>query len=701
MTEGASELERYVLRSLSRAKRKHFEIEKLAVKAPGTRDDIEDVIDHLVRDGRVVRTKKGRVALAERLGIVTGTVRIGRGGRAVVIPDEPDAPISLGHAVRPAMNGDRVLVDVDPYRRRGLYSGRIREVLERRAEVLVGTVTARGDSAPVLVPTDARSGYIATLTEDSPVSAPGRVVSARIIEYPTSYRDPIVRIEEDLGAAGTLPAEIETVCRTQGIDTEFPADVEIECSRLREPDAADFEGRADLRESLTFTIDPQDARDHDDAVSIETTAGGWRLTVSIADVSHYVPPGSAADAEAYERGNSVYFPGRCVPMLPERVSSDLASLVPDTDRLAVSVVLDVRRDGIIEGAAFDRSVIRSDHRLTYEQAQALLEGEAAGPGAEVAAALAAMADCAAAVGRARLARGAIDLDIPEPRVEVDEDGLPLRIVRRPRLTTHRIIEEFMIATNEAVARFLESKGAAFLYRIHERPDEESVMSLVARLSRLGLRLSRDGADLAPSALAALIEHGREMPIARLVNLMVLRSMKQARYSATRDIHFGLASTAYAHFTSPIRRYPDLVVHRALCAAAGAAAAHAATLPGAAALEPVAAHCSRRERRAMDAERDIDRAAAILLMEKHVGDAFAGEVTGVERYGFFVELTDIFVEGFVPVAKLDEYYDYVAERMELQSRTSHTTVRIGDRLRVRVEAAELAERRLEFAPIPTP
>jgi len=702
VTEGTFELERYVVRSLSRAKRKHFEIDRLAAGAPGTRDDVETTIDHLVRDGLVVRTKKGRVALTERLGLVTGTVRVGRRGRALVIPDEPDAPISLGHAVRPAMDGDRVLVDVDPYRRRGLYSGRIREILERRAEILIGTVTARGDGAPVLIPTDARSGYIATLTEDSPVPAPDRVVSARIIEYPTSYRDPIVRVEEDLGAAGTLRAEIETVCHAEGIDRTFPAAVEAECSTLREPSAVDFEGRTDRRESLTFTIDPQDARDHDDAVSIETIPDGWRLTVSIADVSHYVRPGTATDAEAYQRATSVYFAGCCVPMLPERVSSDLASLVPDVDRLAVSVVLDIHRDGTVGAATFDRSVIRSKHRLTYEQAQALLDGgsDEHGPGRALAAALATMADCSAAIGRQRRARGAIDLDIPEPSIEVNEDLLPLRIVRRPRLTSHRIVEEFMIAANEAVARFLESRGTAFLYRIHERPDAESVMSLAARLSQLGLRLPRDGADLTPSAISAIVERGRDMPIARLVNIMVLRAMKQAHYSAAKDIHFGLASTAYAHFTSPIRRYPDLVVHRALCAAAGAVAAQASTLPTAAALEPVAVHCSQRERRAMDAERDIDRAAAILLMQQHVGKMFDGEVTGVERYGFFVELTDMFVEGFVPVAKLDEYYDYVAERIELHSRTSEAAVRIGDRVRIRVEAAELGERRLEFAPVPT-
>lgn len=693
-----SELERYVVRSLTRAKRKHFLIDKLAAKAPGSRDELEASIDSLVRAGTVLRTRKGRIALTDRIGVITGTVQVGRGGRAVVIPDEPDAPISIGRGVRPAMHGDRVLVDVDPYRRRGLYSGKIREVLERRCETLVGRVVSRGDGAPVLVPTDSRSGYVATLTADSPVPEPDRVVAARIVEYPTSYRDPVVCVEHDLGQSGTLEAEIESVCRSRGIAVGFSPAVEQECEQMLPPESRHFGGRTDLTDTLTFTIDPEDARDHDDAVSITATQHGWRATVSIADVSHYVRPGSATDLEAYDRATSVYFPGRCVPMLPERISSELASLVPGKDRFAVSAFLDIARDGTVTDCSFARTVIRSSHRLTYEQAQSALDdksSESSELSEDTREALTCLSQCARALTRRRLARGSIDLDLPEPRIELDSDGEPARIVRRSRLDTHRIVEELMIATNEAVARFLEARDSAFLYRIHERPDEESVVSLAARLSLLGYRLERDGARLTPRVLADVVDSARGSTEERVVNMMVLRSMKQARYSPGREIHFGLASGAYAHFTSPIRRYPDLVVHRALCAIIDASETHTHP-PGAGALVPVGDHCSERERRAMDAERDIDRAASILLMQGRVGETFDGEVTAVERYGFRVELTSIFVEGFVPVSRLDEYYDFVSERMELQSRTSSDAIRIGDRMQVRVDAADLPERRLEFS-----
>jgi ribonuclease R len=690
-----SELERYVVRSLTRAKRKHFLIDKLAAKAPGSRDELEASIDSLVRAGTVLRTRKGRIALTDRIGVITGTVQVGRRGRAVVIPDEPDAPISIGRGVRPAMHGDRVLVDVDPYRRRGLYSGKIREVLERRCETLVGRVVSRGDGAPVLVPTDSRSGYVATLTADSPVPEPDRIVAAHIVEYPTSYRDPVVRVEHDLGRAGTLEAEIESVCRSRGIAVGFSPSVEQECEKMLPPEHTDTSGRTDLTDTLTFTIDPEDARDHDDAVSITATERGWRAIISIADVSHYVRPGTATDLEAYDRATSVYFPGRCVPMLPERISSELASLVPGQDRLAVSAFLDIARDGSVIDCSFARTVIRSAHRLTYEQAQSTLDGESNELSEDTREALACLSQCARALTRRRLARGSIDLDLPEPRIELDADGEPARIVRRSRLDTHRIIEELMIATNEAVARFLEAHDSAFLYRIHERPDEESVVSLATRLSLLGHRLERDGAKLTPRVLADVVESARGSTEERVVNMMVLRSMKQARYSPAREIHFGLASSAYAHFTSPIRRYPDLVVHRALCAVIDASETHTRP-PGTGALVPVGDHCSERERRAMDAERDIDRAASILLMQGRIGETLDGEVTAVERYGFRVELASIFVEGFVPVSRLDEYYDFVSERMELQSRTSSDAIRIGDRIRVRVDAADLPERRLEFS-----
>jgi ribonuclease R len=692
-------LEQEILTRLERTKRKHFHLDKLASALGRSHDEIEQAVERLAERGEVVRARKGRIALAARLGLVTGTMNIGRRGKAVVIADDGDVPISLPRAgVRPAMHGDRVLVEVQPYRRRGLRSGTIAKIVERKTVSLVGSVEDAGEHfGPVFVPAGRHAGYVGTLHGEGISARPGDVVAGSIVEYPTTRRGPIVRAERVLGRAGTLPAEIEATCHTMGIPSRFPAAVENAAKGFEEPDAETLAGRRDLRSTLAMTIDPVDARDYDDAVSIERADGGFRLTVSIADVSHYVRPGSPIDAEALERGTSVYFPGRCVPMLPESLSSSLASLLPDVDRLAVSVFLAIDSKGEVAGADFARTVIRSRARLTYERAQAIVDGqEREDPG--LSDALAAMAACAKLLHERRMARGAIDLDVPEAVVTVDEHGHPTAIARHGRLLAHRIIEEFMLAANEAMARRLESARVGFLYRIHERPDAEAVATLAARLSVLGLRLPGDGARIAPAAFQKVVEQASGKPHERLVNLLVLRTMTRARYSAYKEIHFGLASDCYTHFTSPIRRYPDLLAHRALCAVLES---RATRLPPAEALEPIAEQSSDRERRAMEAERDVDRAAAILFMQDHIGREFAGSVTGVDRYGFWVELDEAFVEGFVPVARLEEYYDFISERMELQSRTSRHALRIGDRIRVRVVAADLADRRLEFEPVRVP
>jgi ribonuclease R len=692
-----ADLDRKVLHQLRTAKRKHTLTDKLAASLHVSSEQLGHVLDSLIERGEVVRTRKGRVALASRIGLETGIVKVGRRGRAVVVPDEPDVPIALPRSgLRPAMHGDRVLVEVEPYTKRGLRSGLLRTVLERRSTTLVGTVSRPGDGGePVLTPVDPHVGYIGILTPDSPVPPPDQLAIARIVEYPTSYRDPVVCVERILGPAGALPAEIEAVCHTLSIPTEFGDDALAEAEHLPSPSEADATGRIDLRDLLTFTVDPADARDFDDAVAIETTDGGHRLTVSIADVSHYVRPGTALDRDAFERGTSIYFPGRCVPMLPERLSSDLASLKPGVDRLTVSVSLDLDRRGRVAGASFARTIIRSDCRLTYEDVQSCLDGncpEAVGP--DVARALASMLECARALHRRRLRRGAIDLDLPEVEIDVDEAGHPASIRRKQRLWAHRIIEEFMLAANEAVARHLEEASIPFLYRIHERPNDDDVSVLAARLSSFRLRLERDGASATPAAFQAVVQAAQGKPFERVINTMVLRTLTQARYSPRKEIHFGLASPCYTHFTSPIRRYPDLQVHRALLAGLEG---RAHRVPSAEALEPVADQCSRRERRAMDAERDVDRVAAILFMQPCIGQTFAGVVTGVVRWGYYVELDEAAVEGFVPLGRLDEYYEYVAERMELHSRTSTRIIRIGDRVQVTVVAADLAERRLEFQP----
>jgi len=291
-------------------------------------------------------------------------------------------------------------------------------------------------------------------------------------------------------------------------------------------------------------------------------------------------------------------------------------------------------------------------------------------------------------------RGAIDLDIPELEVEVDENGAPTAIRRRPRLAAHRIIEELMLAANEAVAGMLEESRTAFIYRIHEAPDEDSIATLAARLSFLGLHVEHEGATVGPAAFQRVIEQARGRPFERLVHTMCLRTMKQACYSAYKAQHFGLASSCYTHFTSPIRRYPDLIVHRRLCRLIAGNLGDSVTQSQ---LEPTAKHCSQRERRAMEAERDIERAAAVLYARRHLGQSFDGTVTGVDRRGYWVELDDLGIEGFVPIGRLSEYYEFVEERMELHSRTSRAVIHIGMRQRVRLDAADLAERRIDLAP----
>jgi ribonuclease R len=666
--------------------------------------DIATALDALERDGHVAKMARQRWALAERSGLRTGRIKVERSGRALVILDVPDAPLVIERgALRPAMDGDRVLVEETKFARGGLHHAKIRRVLERGRRVIVGVVSPLAKNQ--LLPADERIGpYVVLLAPDSPPAPPRMAVAASVVEYPSAHRDLTVRVERVLGEVGKLATEIESACLLRGIPAEFPADVEAEAAALGEPCAADFEGRVDLRAKLTMTVDPVDAKDHDDAVSIEGRAGGGgRLLGSIADVSHYVRPGTRLDAEAYERSTSTYFPGRAVPMLPERISGDLASLHPGVDRLAVTAFLDIDRGGDVVGASFSRSVIHSVASLTYEDVQGVLDAEGfGGPhtvAADARAAILEMARCADALHRRRLLRGAIDMDLPESVVELDEAGEVKTVRKRARLFAHRLVEEFMLAANEAVAERIDAADGAFLYRIHERPDDDALLQLSTRVRALGLRLDRDGGRVVPMVFQKLLADAAGRPEARQVNLMVLRTMTRARYSADKEIHFGLASRCYTHFTSPIRRYPDLVAHRALLALEDREAGRPAgdLLPTKEALRSVAVHTSDRERRAMEAERDVASAAAALYMARHVGRRLEGTVSGVDRWGFWVELDVAFVEGFVHIGKLREYFDWVPERLELQSRVSPAVIHIGQRVRVRVASVDLAARRIELEP----
>jgi ribonuclease R len=738
---------------LAAAKRAASTEEQLVRAIGADHHEVAAALDELEQAGAVVRMPRHRWVLAERSGMLTGRVKVERSGRALVILDVPDAPLVVErNSLRPAMDGDRVLVEQQRFARGGLHHARIHRVLERARKTIVGVASpiAKGR----LLPTDERIGpYIVVLSDDSDPAPPGMVVAATIVEYPTAHRDLVVRVERVLGAMGKLETEIASACVLRGIEETFPQEVEDEAARYAEPGERDIEGREDLRGALTVTVDPVDAKDHDDAVSIEETERGWRLSVSIADVSWYVRPGTALDNEAYERATSVYFPGRSIPMLPEKLSGDLASLHPGVDRLAVSAFLEIDRKGNVRETSFARSVIHSFASLTYEQVQAVLDDEgfvpasthdeepdegtpdaqafardgegdvhappeddraasalleAASPahekhaddprriGAPVREALVQMARCADALHRRRMQRGAIDMDLPEASIELDEAGEVKTIRRRPRRFAHRLVEEFMLAANEAVAEHIDAADGAFLFRIHERPDDDALTQLATRVRALGLRLQREGGQVVPMMFQKLLGDAVGKPEARQVNNMVLRTMTRARYSADKEIHFGLASRCYTHFTSPIRRYPDIIAHRALLNLIGATGPREA-VPTKEALRPAATHTSDRERRAMDAERDVAQAAGVLYMARHVGRRLEGTVSGVDRWGYWVELDVAFVEGFVHVGKLREYFDYVVERMELQSRVSSAVIHIGQRVRVRVASVDLAARRIELEP----
>lgn len=691
-----SALEQRILDYLGSLKRPHSNMVRMAKALRASSQELRPALDALEADGEIVAKGKKRISLAEGAGLISGRVSLGRRGTGVVVTDVPGPPLRLGvRDVRPALDGDRVLAEASPYSRGGLRSAKIQRIIERRRRTVVGAVSS-GDPR-ILLAADARiAGYVIRLSDDSPPAPKGHTVAAEILEYPTTYSDLVVTVTEDLGITGTLPTEIEAVLREAEIVREFPPECQAKAEKLRPFTEADLEGREDLRDLVTMTIDPATAKDHDDAIAIEKTDQGWRLVVSIADVAHYVPRGGVIDLEAYERATSVYLPGTVVPMLPDCISGDLASLRPDVDRPVVTAFLDVSEDGAVTSTRFARSVIRSRARIAYEQAQAALDDPSSSdlPAAALEA-LPLLRDCATALMNRRMKRGAVDLDLPEAEIIVDEDGDVVDIRKRERLFAHRIVEESMLAANEAVATFLEKQKMAFLYRIHEAPDQQAFTMLGSKLRALGLNLRDDGEKILPSALGEPLRHAKGKPIERQVNFMILRAMTQARYSADKEIHFGLASSSYCHFTSPIRRYPDLIVHRALLTALGH---DCGILPPTGILVEEARHCSLRERRAADAERDTAKAAAVLLLAPRVGAIFSGTVATVDHYGYMVELDEVFVQGFVHVGRHNEYLDYEAEHMELLSRSSGTTIRIGDKVEVRLLAVDLSSRAIELEPV---
>ena len=674
-----------------------------ALRTPAEHEALQRRLSAMERDGQIIRNRRGEFGLVERMDLVTGRVIGHRDGFGFVRPDDAGADLFFSpRQMRSLMHGDRVVARVVKVDRDGRREGALVEVIERGVSRVVGRL-CRESGVTFVRPHNAKIHHDVFIPPSGRSAArDGDYVVARITEPPTRRHPPIGVVEERIGDRMLPGMEVDVAIRTYELPLAWPEAVVSEAAALpSEVGVADLAGREDLRGLGFVTIDGEDAQDFDDAVYCERTPRGWRLVVAVADVSAYVHPGTALDEEARLRGNSVYFPDRVVPMLPEPLSNGLCSLRPHEDRLCLGCELIVTGAGRVHRSRFFEGVIRSRGRLTYtEVAEALERGDAgAREGAADAGApmLDTLRDVYGALRRARDQRGAIDFEMTETRVVLGADGRVERLEPVVRNVAHRIIEECMVAANVAAARFIERHRLPALYRIHEGPPPDKVKELRAFLEELGLKLGGGDAP-EPRHFAAVVESAASRPDAHLVQTVMLRSLSQAAYAPGNAGHFGLAHRAYVHFTSPIRRYPDVVVHRTIRHALRRRRPGDVETARISSLAMLGDHCSMTERRADDATRDAIAWLKCEFMLDKLGEVFDGTITGVAAFGVFVTLDDIYVEGLVPVSALGaDYFHFDPIRHRLSGERSRRSFRLADRLRVRVARVDLDERHVDFEP----
>ncbi|HYS95128.1 MAG TPA: ribonuclease R [Chthoniobacterales bacterium] len=676
------------------------------------RVEVRKTLHELEHAGEIVRIRKNRYVLPSEADLVTGKLSIHQAGYGFLVPEkagEPDIFIAAENTGT-AMNGDRVVArisrDVPPRRakvRAGQAAqhrseGRVIRILERARDTIVGTLQ-QSRNFYYVVPDDPR------LVHDVYVQVPSR---AKLPKTPTRDDKVVVRLEawesrhvnpegeiiEVLGAATAPGIDMLSIVRKYDLPTAFPKSVLDEANRI--PQSVEqklMQGREDLRDQFIVTIDPDDARDFDDAINVEKidNTGGWRLGVHIADVSAYVTPDSALDREARRRGNSVYLPDRVIPMLPERLSNGVCSLNPDVDRLTHSVLIEFDKNGRAKNAGFARSVIRSAKRLTYKEAYAILQAKRNG---ELSRRLHTAWELASLLRRKRFEQGSLDLDFPEVKVHVDADGKPTRLERVENDQSHQLIEEFMLAANEAVARELRHRSIATIYRVHEDPDPEKLGEYREFILSFGYKVG----DLSHrKEVQRFLASISGTPEEQALKIGLLKSLKRARYAAQPLGHYGLAKANYLHFTSPIRRYADLVVHRTL--AERNLLRRSKIDIGQ--IESLADHISDTERNAAEAEIESVRLKKLQFFEQQLKErdpqVFRAAIMDVRNYGLVVELPDALVTGVVHVSTLsDDFYRFDAAQRRLLGRRTNRRFSVGDEIRVFVARVDTFKRQIDFA-----
>jgi ribonuclease R len=675
-------------------------LEAFGLRGQRMRSLLVDRLYAMVRSGQILKNRRGEYCLTAKLDLVTGTVSGHRDGYGFVIRDDGEADdiFLSAREMRPLFDGDRVAVRIAGMDRRGRSEGELVDILERGTRQVAGRfIRERGIG--IVIPDNARIAHrILIPRKEWGGAKPGQVVVVEILDYPTHVEQATGRIIEIIGAPDAKGIATDIAIHTHAIPEKWPRAVlsETEHFGTSVPHRAK-EGRYDLRDIDLVTIDGIDARDFDDAVFCERDGNGWTLLVAIADVSHYVQVGSALDKEATRRGTSVYFPDRVVPMLPEVLSNGLCSLNPKVDRLCMVCEMQVGSDGKIRKSEFYEAVMRSKARLTYGEVWDFLSGKSAGavprdlhdPIRELHALYKALA-------RARSRRGAIELDLPQTKFKLDEGGEIDRIEVVPRNDAHRLIEECMIAANVEAAKFLKRHRVPGLYRVHAKPDPDRFDELRLFLTSLGLKVAHPR-HVQPRDFTKIIRQTADRPDATAIMMTMLRSLTHAEYSPTNIGHFGLALESYAHFTSPIRRYPDLLVHRAIrhIVTGGKPGRYAYGLKE---MERLGFVTSAHEKRAEDATRDVEAWLKCRYMEQHVGDEFDGVVTGVTNFGVFVQITELLTDGLVHVTSLsNDYYHFDPGAQSLVGERTGRRFRLGDSMRVQVSRVDLETRRIDFRP----
>ena len=666
-------------------------------------EKVQAALDALAGQGAIASTRKGGWAVPEAIGLAAAKIGFQRNGMPLAHPLKggPAMALVVSGAAR-CMPDDLVMVrplgekcQLNAILRRGRDSFAAYVRVERRAPKGAPKRRAEVKTIATAVPCDVRIPYDVTLTGDLDGVKNDQIALLRIEKYPEMSRPIYASVLRVLGNGGSLPALMKAAAEDHGFATEAPLAVEDEARQMpQDVLPEDLAGREDLRDLLTFTIDGSTAKDFDDAVSIERTEKGWRLGVHIADVSHYVRPNTAIDDDAYLKGTSLYLPGLTVPMLPECLSNNLCSLMPDADRLAMSLFMDIE-SGRVADHRLTKSVIHSHARLTYEAVNRLFEGGEANIAPDVQEALGQMLELSHALRSRRQARGAIDLELDEPEFVLDEKGEPTEILCQPRGEAERLIEDFMLAANETVAALARSVELPFVYRVHEDPDIDRLYQLERLMSGFGV-YCRLGQQPHPGVLQALLGQVKDHPARDVIRRSLLRALKKARYCERPLGHYALALKDYCHFTSPIRRYPDLMVHRMLKMLLDGELDRAGHLSGR--MADIASDTSERENAAVTCERQADGIMMAAWASRQIGRKLDGVIASVTGWGFYVALENQ-VEGLVHISGLDDYYEFDRERSRLYGSATGTVFQLGDRVRVRVERANVALGEINFELLP--